>query len=355
MSAFRGAVLCLVLAASASAVAAVPAYPAEPIPEDPAPSILNVLDIVTGPAPLDAFRRPRGMVADSTRGVVVIADTGNHRLVIFDSNWRSRGTLDYEIRGSAGSSAEPASVALDDHGRMFVADQLSDYIEVMTSQGSHITSFRPIFPAELTTKVHLQDVVIGRSGRIYVLCSGNRPGLVVLNPVGEPLVSLGFGPVEKGPFTSPVALAVNAEETMMAVVDPMGEKSVLVNATDGTPLFAFGEHGEGEGTFSMAVGATWGPNGNLWVVDTIRHSISVFDRRGGYLGRIGGFGHGPGQFNYPVACAFLAADRLAVLERAGARCQVLQVAVPPVTGARDHVEQSGSGVSGIGLATVQGR
>jgi DNA-binding beta-propeller fold protein YncE len=353
MSSIRAALLCLVLAVSV----VVPAYPAPSpaSPEGSPPAIVKVLNIITGPAPLDSFRRPRGMVADTTRGVVVIADTGNHRLVIFDSHWRSRGTLDYDVGESNGTSAEPASVALDSRGRMFVADQLSDYIEVMTSQGSHITSFRPIFPAKLTTKVHLQDVVVGRSGRIYVLCSGERPGLVVLSPIGEPLVSLGFGPVEKGPFTAPVALAVNADESMMAVVDPLGEKSVLVNSTDGTPLFAFGEHGEGQATFSMAAGATWGPNGNLWVVDTIRHSISVFDRRGGYLGRIGGFGHGPGQFNYPVACAFLGADRLAVLERAGARCQVLQVTVPPATEGHDHLDFSDSGASGIGLATVQGR
>jgi hypothetical protein len=53
--------------------------------------------------------------------------------------------------------------------------------------------------------------------------------------------------------------------------------------------------------------------------------VSVFDDGGSYLGRVGGFGDGPGQFNYPAACAFLAPDRLVVLERAGARGQILEV------------------------------
>jgi hypothetical protein len=39
-------------------------------------------------------------------------------------------------------------------------------------------------------------------------------------------------------------------------------------------------------------------------------------------------GAGPGQFQYPAACAFLAADRIVVVERAGARFQVLEVALP---------------------------
>ena len=71
--------------------------------------------------------------------------------------------------------------------------------------------------------------------------------------------------------------------------------------------------------------AAWGPEKTLWVTDTRRHSISAFDKDGFFLGRIGGFGRGPGQFYYPVATSFLADDRMLVLERAGARLQVLEI------------------------------
>jgi hypothetical protein len=64
----------------------------------------------------------------------------------------------------------------------------------------------------------------------------------------------------------------------------------------------------------------------------LRHSISVFDGEGAFAGRIGGFGFGPGQFYHPVACAFTAADRLLVVERARSRFQVLEVAVPSAPG-----------------------
>jgi hypothetical protein len=41
--------------------------------------------------------------------------------------------------------------------------------------------------------------------------------------------------------------------------------------------------------------------------------------------RVGGFGHGPGQFNYPAACEFLEDGRIVVLERAGGRFQIVDL------------------------------
>jgi hypothetical protein len=57
----------------------------------------------------------------------------------------------------------------------------------------------------------------------------------------------------------------------------------------------------------------------------MRHSISVFDAQGKHLARVGGFGRGPGQFNYPAACEFLEGDRIVVLERAGGRFQIIDL------------------------------
>jgi hypothetical protein len=40
---------------------------------------------------------------------------------------------------------------------------------------------------------------------------------------------------------------------------------------------------------------------------------------------VGGFGEGPGQFQYPSACAFLSATKLVVLERGASRMQVIEL------------------------------
>jgi hypothetical protein len=122
-----------------------------------------------------------------------------------------------------------------------------------------------------------------------------------------------------------VGIAVSDDETKIAILDPAAERQVQIRATDGTLLAAFGRHGEGAGTLSLAAHVTWGPSETLWVTDTLRHCISVYDVHGEYLGYVGGFGRYPGQFSYPVACAFLEPGKLVVVERGGGRCQILEV------------------------------
>jgi DNA-binding beta-propeller fold protein YncE len=319
------------------------------------PAIKSVLAIVQGPALLDTFKRPQGLVTDPARGIIIIADTGNHRIATFDSTFRSRGVVLLDPAHGKDPS-EPRSLAIGERMRLFLVDNLNREIEVLTPRGTHLAYAPSLLPEGVGDAARPQDIVIGPSGRIYLLCGGERPGFVVGESDGSPITHVGFEPTAAGLFTGPTALDVDPTETMVAVADPMAEKPVLLFSVEGALITSFGRHGEGDGTFSMVSDVTWGPGATLWVTDTVRHSISVFDTQGTYLGRIGGFGHGPGQFDYPSGCAFLAPDRLVVLERVGARFQVLEVQVP----ASDHpagatLEQGGSGVTGASLATLQGR
>jgi DNA-binding beta-propeller fold protein YncE len=294
-----------------------------------APEIASVRSIIGGPSLLDTFRLPTGLAADAARGIFLVADTGNHRIVVFDSSGRSRGAVRLDRPAAPGVPAvvgEPRSIAVDGRGRIYVIDGITREIEVLSSSGAHLAFVQPPLPPEAADSAQAQSIAVGRSGRLYLLFAGVRPGLVVMEPAGAAILTLGFDRAGEGPFLTPASVAVNADETEIAVVDPEAERPILVYGADGTPLAVFGRHGTGEGTFSLAVHAAWGPGNTLWIADTIRHSVSVFDDRGIYLGRVGGFGDGPGQFNYPAASAFLAPDRLVVLERAGDRCQILEVA-----------------------------
>jgi DNA-binding beta-propeller fold protein YncE len=279
--------------------------------------------IVYGPSLVDRFQHPCGIAVDSTRGILIVADSGRHRLAIFDAKGRGRGTLACDPNLNDGGSCEPKSVAVDSHHRIFSLDALGKEIEVLTPSGARLAHFDPSPGDSLQSRP--QALAVGKSGRIYVVFAGVRAGYVILGPKGVREQVVGFTP--DAPFKGPTAVAVNEDESALAIVDPGAARQVSVYGSNGQLQFSFGPHGEGDGTFSMAVHAAWGPGGTLWVTDEIRHSISVFDGKGSFLGRIGGFGREPGQFDYPVGCAFLAADRIAVLERAGSRLQVLAVEV----------------------------
>jgi DNA-binding beta-propeller fold protein YncE len=289
-------------------------------------AIRSVHRVIYGASPADGFRSPTGLALDPARGILVVADTGNHRLVFFDAAGRGRGSLAWRPAAAGAAAGEPRSVALDSRGRLYVVDGLAQAVEVTSSTGSHLGFLVPEIDGGSGTRP--QSVATGASGRIYVLFSGERAGIAVLRPDGATERAIGFETAGPGTFSTPVALAVNALENRIAVADPQSAQQVKVLSAGGELVASFGAHGEGDGTFSMAVHVAWGPGDTLWIVDGIRHSIQVFDARGGWLGGIGGFGRGPGQLHYPAACALLSPDRIAVLERAGGRLQILDLDLP---------------------------
>lgn len=309
-------------------------------------AIRTVERVVTGATVADPFRHPMGLAIDAERGILVIGDTGNHRLVLFDSMGRSRGSISWANKGKSGPG-EPKCVALDRRGRLFVLDAVAAQIEVVSASGSRLGFLQPQLPAGMDELVRPQFVSVGASGRIYVLYAGERAGIAIVEPNGTTSRCIGFEAPEESRLQGPLSLAVDSSETRIVVLDPPAFEQVKIFDTEGTLRLAFGEHGEGDGTFSLAAHVVWGPHETLWILDTIRHSIGVHAAADGrYLGRIGGFGRGPGQFNYPTACAFLAANRFVVLERAGARFQIFELEPVETSGLDSPLELSGSGKAG---------
>jgi sugar lactone lactonase YvrE len=309
-------------------------------------SIKNVDMILLGATPLDVFRRPQAVVADTTRGILLVADTGHHRLVAFDRTWRSRGSIVLDAR----HASEPSALALDAHGRIFMVDRAQKRIEVMDARGTHIKFFMPSLPEDVSAPIP-QDIAIGASGRLYLLIAGDYPGVCIMDPAGHPIENVGFQAAGQGFWTAPQALCVSRDEARIAVVDATAEHVVTIIDANGRLIRSFGSHLESESGFSLPGDVTWGPGNSLWITDTLRHSVSVFDERGTVLGRFGGLGYGPGQFAYPVGCVFLSQNRVAVLERANARCQVFEMELPESFRPSTALDLNGSGRTGIASTT----
>ncbi len=60
---------------------------------------------------------------------------------------------------------------------------------------------------------------------------------------------------------------------------------------------------------------------NVYVSDLLDYSVKKFDRRGAFIGKVGGRGSGPGEFRSPGLSVF-AGEKLIVLEREKRRIQV---------------------------------
>jgi hypothetical protein len=287
--------------------------------------IRKVARIITGPSLADGFRYPMGLAVDMRHGILAVGDTGNQRLVLFDRLGRYRGALSW-LAAPGTASGEPRCVALDGRGRVFVLDAAASRIDVLSTAGSRLGTLEPEIPEAAGAQP--QFVAAGTSGALYVLYAGESAGIAVVEPNGRTRALIGFAAAGSGLFETPVALAVDAVETRLAVADPLAPHQVKIVGTNGELLASFGPHGEGDGTYSLAAFVAWGPGDTIWIVDTMRHSVGIHTADGAYLGRIGGFGQGPGQLDYPSAIAFLDDEHLAVLERVGRRLQIFELEPP---------------------------
>ena len=87
------------------------------------------------------FSIPRGLVTDSD-GRIIVADTFNHRIQIFDSNGTYLDSI-VDADGTGGSFNLPSGVTTDSDGRIIVADTFNHRIQIFDSNGTYLDSTPP--------------------------------------------------------------------------------------------------------------------------------------------------------------------------------------------------------------------
>lgn len=120
-------------------------------------------------------------------------------------------------------------------------------------------------------------------------------------------------------FLSPVGVAAGPEGALFVTDSVLG--LVFRYQGDGRWAPPLG----GEGALERPTGIAWdGATERLYVVDTGAHRVTVFDRAGGKLRDLGRRGTKPGEFNYPVAIAVGPGGRLFVSDSMNFRVQIFR-------------------------------
>ncbi len=137
----------------------------------------------SGPAEL---REPRGLAFLAARNALVVADTGNHRLLLV-----SVETLDVaEIWGGSGQFDRPGAVAVDDAGHVYVTDTGNHRVQKLDPFGRADPHFWQESPGK-HPEWRPADVAVGPRGSVYVL-DRLRNEILVLEPDGSERGTLGL-------------------------------------------------------------------------------------------------------------------------------------------------------------------
>jgi streptogramin lyase len=235
--------------------------------------------------PEGPLKAPEG-VACSDKGHVVVADTGNKRLVIY--TFRD-GQLGAGVEVKLTQATVPHRVQLDPKGDVLVLDWKTRKVVRVAADGSFGGTIQPK-GIEDAAAIVTASFKVDATGNVYLL-DGRGKRVLVLDPAGTVLAQITL-PKESGIVTD---IAVGTGGTLYAV-DAVN--AVVWTAEKGAPAFKpLSASLKDRMSFPSYITAS---KGRIYLVDQNGNGIVILGIDGSYQGRQLSIGWNDGLVNYPA-------------------------------------------------------
>jgi DNA-binding beta-propeller fold protein YncE len=258
-------------------------------------------------------------ITSSPDGKIFVADTGNSQIKVFTSNGKllntfGKGILNY-----------PFGLTYAD-SKLYVADPNMMKISVFDDQGQQLAPLLekmqlPLAGGNLGEIIRPTGIQRNAEGNFYITDVGNQC-VVVLDPSGRFVKSIGSRGTEDGHFQYPNALAISSEQKLY--VSDSNNGRIQIFDQDGGFLYKINGSQGRSGLLSLPRGIVTTSDGTTLVVDVFMHKVRAFDQAGYELWTFGGMGTGFDSFNFPNGLYVdEAAGRIYITDRENNRIQVL--------------------------------
>ncbi|MGC9398109.1 MAG: C1 family peptidase [Anaerolineae bacterium] len=229
----------------------------------------------------DYWRGPTDVAVNSS-GNVYVADTGNHRIQVFDSSGTYVKTL-----GSLGSGdnqfQDPYGIAVDGNGNIYVADEENHRVQIFNSGHTYQATLGVTDePGGDNNRFdHPRGVAVDSEGRVYVadLDNARVQRCTVVGSSGACETFAGATGVIGDDFAhlrAPLDVAVD-DQGRVYVLDGYWNQRVQVFDSDGAYLTTVGgQWGKRMGQFRNPEGMYVSADGMIYVADSLNHRIQTF-------------------------------------------------------------------------------
>jgi uncharacterized protein (TIGR03663 family) len=304
---------------------------------------------------------PRGIAVDLA-GNVYVADSGNHRIVVFNAlgtsfSWGSYCNLTTEAKdgcidpdGSgplpvgAGQFNEPWGVAVDNaSGRVYVADTWNHRIQAFDAAGHYIGQWGDAILVDADQApggragtpfgyYGPRGVAVDGKGRVYVTDTGNERVLVYQvaeadgQVRGDFLYQWGLMGPDPGQFLEPVGIAVDTAGWVYVADTLNGRVQVFSTSADGivssTATASWPVTGWDSTSRENKPYIAVGPGGQVYFAVPERHYVASTDSTGKVLTVWNGNGPDGTPFSLPIGVAVDAQGRVYVSDSGNGRVLV---------------------------------
>jgi len=262
------------------------------------------------------FTWPRG-IAVAPDNSIVVADSSNHRVQVFDSN----GIFVKEFGQYGNGEGEfdcLAGVAVNRIGQYIIADRYNHRIQVLDPSGRFLRAFGSQGTADGKFN-YPWGVTTDALGFIYV-CDKENHRVQVFQSDGTFVGKFGACGKDEGMLEHPHYIAVS--NTNRVIVSDSNNHRIQIFDVNGRVLSTFGTEGSEEGQFKFPRGVAVDDQGYICVADSGNNRIQIFHPDGSFLRAFGSWGSGDAEFKGLEGVAIMSNGNILVCDRENHRIQV---------------------------------